>query len=80
MASSSLSSSSFFYNSNVTPDPSTWLGPNDRGHMYLELYLPFPWLKNLYMDWETKINNEPVFNQMVAWTPILPVCRLGALD
>ena len=27
--------------------------------MYLELYLPFPWLKNLYMGWETAMNNEP---------------------
>lgn len=62
----------------VTFDQATWLGPNDRGNRYLELYLPFPWLRPLYMDWETKINNEPMFNRMVAWTPIVPA-SVGSL-
>lgn len=62
-----------FYNSTVSTDETTWLGPNHRGHMYLELYLAFPWVRRFYTDWEVQINNEPVFDLMVYLTPFVPI-------
>jgi elongation of very long chain fatty acids protein 6 len=65
-----------FYNTNLTHDPATWLGPNSRGNMYLDLHLPFPWLKVFYMDWELNIDNDPLLRKMVDWTPVVPIASV----
>ena len=60
----------------VTNDRSTWAGPNGRGERYLEIFMAFPWMRNLYTKWELELDTYPMFHTMRDdWSPIVPVRR-----